>query len=146
MTSLYAYGGLVVVNFQSLRVIGIADLVFQADLIETLHSLEVQVHIVEKLTDIPRVLAEEGVKDIVLLPDKCKDTDAWVISGVLLQLKSRPTFLVYASEVNFASWSGVLDSGGADIITPPFTLDKVKTALQLAIATNPRSGIVENES
>ncbi len=127
-------------DFQTLRIIGLAEIKDQGNLLSALHSLGLQVCLVNKLTEIPRVPAVAGIKDILLLPDKCEDGDVWIIGGILHQLPSPPLFLVYARETDFAHWSGVLDSGGADIITAPFETDKVRAAVELAIATKPQNG------
>ncbi len=120
------------IDLKTIRVITLAELVIQGDLVAVLRSLEVQVHLVEKLTDLPRVPPAEGIRDIILLPGECPDGEAWIINGVLSQYTQRPAFLVYGRKVDFARWSGVLDSGGTDIITPPFESEKIKTALGLA--------------
>ncbi len=54
------------------------------------------------------------------------------MNGFLSQYTSRPPSLVYARQMDFATWSGVLDSGGVDVIPSPYTISKLRTALQLA--------------
>ena len=120
------------VNLKTIRVIALEEVLAQGGLVALLHSLEVQVHLVEKLTDLPRVPPAVGMRDIILLPEDCQDGEAWVINSVLSQYTRRPAFLVYGQKVDFARWSGVLDSGGTDLITSPFTLEKLRTALELA--------------
>ena len=120
------------VDLKTIRVIALAEVVAQGDLVALLRSLEVQVHLVEKLTDLPRVPPAEGMKDIILLPDQCPDGEVWIINGVLSQYIHRPAFLVYGRTVDFARWSGVLDSGGTDIITSPFHIEQLRTALEHA--------------
>ena len=133
------------VEFQTIRIIGLTEIENQSNLLPVLHSLGLQVCLVDKLTEIPRVPAVAGIKDILLLPDKCEEGDAWVLNGILHDFSSRPPFLVYAREMNFAHWSGVLDSGGADMITEPFDLDKIRAAVELAI-TNPQNRTEQGES
>ena len=146
MSVLHDYGEPAMVNFQALRILGLADLTTQETLLTALFKLEVQVHLVEKLTDLPRVPASAGVKDILLRSTKCDNAEAWVMSGVLSPFKSRPTFLVYAQEMSSANWSGVLDSGGTEMITALFSLDKVRAALTLAATTDLPNGVEENEN
>ncbi len=119
-------------NLKMIRVIALAEIVMQGDLVALLHSLEVQVHLVEKLTDLPRVPPAIGVRDIILLPEQCPDGEIWIINSILNQYTHRPAFLVYGQTVDFARWSGVLDSGGTDIITSPFHIEKLKAALESA--------------
>ena len=120
------------IDLKKIRVIALAEILAQGNLVALLHALQVQVHLVEKLTDLPRVPPAEGLRDIILLPDQCPDGEAWIINGVLSQYIHRPAFLVYGRKADFARWSGVLDSGGTDIITSPFNIEKLRTALSLA--------------
>ena len=120
------------VDLKTIRVIALAEIVAQGDLVAVLRSLAVQVYLTEKLTDLPRVPPAPGLKDIILLPGECPDGEAWIINGVLSQYVSRPAFLVYGRTVDFARWSGVLDSGGTDLITFPFDVDTLRTALERA--------------
>ncbi|AXC12013.1 hypothetical protein ACPOL_2700 [Acidisarcina polymorpha] len=39
---------------------------------------------------------------------------------------------MYGRTVDFARWSGVLDSGGTDLITFPFNAETLRTALERA--------------
>ena len=119
-------------NLQKIRVIALAEIVAQGDLVASLHSLEVKVYLTEKLTDLPRVPLAPGFRDIILLPGDCPDGEAWIINGVLSQYLTRPAFLVYGRTVDFARWSGVLDSGGTDLITFPFDVETLRTALERA--------------
>ncbi|WP_114207345.1 hypothetical protein [Acidisarcina polymorpha] len=120
------------VDLKKIRVIALAEIVAQGDLVGLLHSLEVKVYLAEKLTDLPRVPPAPGFRDIILLPAECPDGEAWIINGVLSQYMSRPAFLVYGRTVDFARWSGVLDSGGTDLITFPFNAETLRTALERA--------------
>ncbi len=120
------------VDLKTIRVIALAEIVAKGDLVAVLRSLGVQVYLTEKLTDLPRVPPAPGLKDIILLPGECPDGEAWIINGVLSQYVSRPAFLVYGRTVDFARWSGVLDSGGTDLITFPFDVDTLRTALERA--------------
>ena len=121
------------VDLRNIRVVGLADLAVQGDLVELLLSLHVQVHLVQKLADLPKVAHAEGLRDIVLLPDEWPDGEAWMLKSVLDQYKHPPVFIVYAREVDFARWSGVIDAGGADIITLPLSVDQLRTALQQVV-------------
>ena len=120
------------VNFRTIRVLAPAEILAQGDLVGLLTSLEVQVHLAEKLTDLPRVPPAPGYSDIILLPGDCPNGEAWIINSVLSQYVSRPAFLVYGRTVDFARWSGVLDSGGTDLITFPFDVETLRTALECA--------------
>ena len=120
-------------DLRSIRVVALADLAVRENLPTLLLSLRVQIHLVQRLVDLPRVVQAAGIQDIVFLPDECPDGEAWVLKGILNQYRRPPVFLVYAREVDFARWSGVLDAGGTDIVTLPFSIDELRAALQQAI-------------
>ena len=124
-------------DLRNIRVIALADLAARGDLVELLLSLNVQVHLVQKLADLPRVARADGVQDIVFLPGEYTDGEAWSLNGVLNQYKRPPVFFVYAQEVDFARWSGVLDAGGTDIIALPVSIDKLRAALEQAVDRRP---------
>ncbi len=113
----------------TIRVIALAELAKQEDLAAILDVLKVPMYLVQKLTDLPRVPAAAGLNDVILLPDECPDGELWIINGVLSQYTHRPAFLVYARDVSFARWSGVLDSGGIDMVITPFNVQKLRAAL-----------------
>ncbi len=123
----------------NIRVIALTELETQEHLVALLAPLQVEVHLVEKLTDLPRVPAIEGMRDVVLLPDECPDGEVWVINGILSQYTHQPAFLVYARDVSFARWSGVLDSGGIDVVRIPFEVEALRAALQFAAQKSPPS-------
>ena len=116
----------------NIRVIALTELETQEHLVALLAPLQVRVHLIEKLTDLPRVPAIEGMRDVILLPDECPDGEIWIIHSILSQYTHQPAFLVYARDVSFARWSGVLDAGGFDVVTIPFKIERLRTALQLA--------------
>jgi len=47
-------------------------------------------------------------------------------------LNERPAILVYAREASFQLWSGVLESGGYDIIVEPFSDAEIHNAVRQA--------------
>ncbi len=112
--------------------IALEDLAIQEDLAALLSPLDVHLHLVHKLVELPRVPRAEGLHDVILLPAECPDGEAWIINGILSQYKRPPVFLVYARHVDYARWSGVLDAGGTDMITQPFRAGELKAALQRA--------------
>ena len=119
-------------TLHNIRVIALTELETQEHLVALLAPLQVGVHLVEKLTDLPRVPAVEGMRDVILLPDECPDGEVWIINSILSQYTHQPAFLVYARDVSFARWSGVLDSGGIDVVTVPFEVESLRAALQFA--------------
>ena len=80
---------------------------------------------------------EDGIKEddifqVALLPATLKDTAWWKLWGVLGLLNKRPAMLVYAREATFQLWSGVLESGGYDVIVEPFSDAEIRNAVRRA--------------
>ena len=85
----------------------------------------------------PSGRTEEGIKEddifqVAILPATLTDTAWWKLWGVLGVLNERPAILVYAREASFQLWSGVLESGGYDIIVEPFSDAEIHNAVRQA--------------
>lgn len=85
----------------------------------------------------PSGQTEEGIKEddifqVAILPATLTDTAWWKLWGVLGVLNERPAILVYAREASFQLWSGVLESGGYDIIVEPFSDAEIHNAVRQA--------------
>jgi PleD family two-component response regulator len=77
---------------------------------------------------------EEAINDdevfqVAILPASLSDTAWWNLWGVLGLLSRRPAILVYAREATFQLWSGVLESGGYDVIVEPFSDVEIRSAV-----------------
>lgn len=57
------------------------------------------------------------------------DADWWELWGTLRLLNRRQAILVYAHEATFQLWSGVLESGGDDVIVEPFSDEELQGAV-----------------
>lgn len=82
----------------------------------------------------PSGQTEEGIKEddifqVAILPATLNDTAWWKLWGVLGVLHKRPSILVYAREATFELWSGVLESGGYDVIVEPFSGVEIRNAV-----------------
>jgi PleD family two-component response regulator len=91
---------------------------FRAELLFVGHSSEAEV-----------AIREDDVFQVALLPGSLSDTDWWEMWGVLSLLNRRPAILVYAREATFLLWSGVLESGGYDVIVEPFSDGELQNAV-----------------
>ena len=85
----------------------------------------------------PSGQAEAGIKEddifqVAILPATLTDTAWWKLWGMLGVLNKRPAILVYAREASFQLWSGVLESGGYDVIVEPFTDSEIRNAVRQA--------------
>jgi PleD family two-component response regulator len=66
-------------------------------------------------------LNEDAIFQVAILPAAFSDTAWWNLWSMLGLLNQRPAILVYAREASFQLWSGVLESGGYDVIVEPFS-------------------------
>ncbi len=81
-------------------------------------------------TEVP--IKEDDIFQVALLPATLNDTAWWKLWGVLGVLNKRPAILVYAREASFQLWSGVLESGGYDVIVEPFSDGEICNAVRQA--------------
>jgi hypothetical protein len=77
-------------------------------------------------------IKEDAIFQVAILPATLTDTAWWKLWGVLGVLNKRPAILVYAREASFQLWSGVLESGGYDVIVEPFSDAEIRNAVRKA--------------
>ena len=69
---------------------------------------------------------------VALVPDSLPAQEWWSVWGQLSTMDPRPSILVYALSSDFPMWSGVLETGGYDVITAPFSEAKLHAAITSA--------------
>ena len=69
---------------------------------------------------------------VTLLPDSLPTHEWWSVWGQLTTMDPQPSILVYALSSDFQMWSGVLETGGYDVITAPFSEAKLREAITSA--------------
>jgi hypothetical protein len=70
---------------------------------------------------------------VVLLPaEDVAPHEWWTLWGAVSLLNPRPSILVYALKSDSRIWAGVLAAGGFDVITAPFTEEKISHAIHSA--------------
>jgi hypothetical protein len=74
-------------------------------------------------------IKEDDIFQVAILPATLTDTAWWKLWGVLGVLNKRPAILVYAREATFQLWSGVLESGGYDVVVEPFSDAQIRHAV-----------------
>jgi PleD family two-component response regulator len=72
---------------------------------------------------------DDDIFQVAILPATFSDIAWWNLWGVLGLLNKRPAILVYAREATFQLWSGVLESGGYDLIVEPFSDVEIRSAV-----------------
>ena len=71
----------------------------------------------------------DDIFQVAILPAALADRAWWTLWGVLELLSNRPAILVYAREATFQLWSGVLESGGYDVVVDPFSGEEIRSAV-----------------
>jgi FixJ family two-component response regulator len=69
---------------------------------------------------------------VALVPDSLPTHEWWRVWGHLTTLDPQPSILVYALNSDFPMWSGVLETGGFDVIVAPFSRSKLQEAITMA--------------
>jgi hypothetical protein len=78
-------------------------------------------------------LARETQYSVVLLPADDLPSHHWCsLWGVVSLLNPRPSILVYTLQNDSKIWASVLAAGGYDVITAPFTHEKVGQLIESA--------------
>jgi hypothetical protein len=74
-------------------------------------------------------ISDDDIFQVAILPATLGDTAWWKLWGMLGLLNKRPAILVYAREATFQLWSGVLESGGYDVLVEPFSDVEIRSAV-----------------
>ena len=112
-----------------LRMLAVVPPDRRAGIARQLASLKPALLFLEHLAEAEFVLRGDDVFQVALLPASLSDTDWWELWGVLAVLSPRPVILVYARELTFRLWSGVLELGGYDVIVDPFSDETLQGAV-----------------
>jgi DNA-binding NtrC family response regulator len=112
-----------------LRMLAVVPLDRRAEIARQLAPLKPDLLFLERFSEAQFAIREDGVFQVALLPASLSDTDWWELWGVLALLNPRPAVLVYAREVTFRLWSGVLELGCYDVIVDPFSDETLQGAV-----------------
>jgi DNA-binding NtrC family response regulator len=112
-----------------LRMLAVVPHDRRAEIARQLAPLKPDILFLERFSEAQFAIREDGVFQVALLPASLSDTDWWEFWGVLSVLNSRPAILVYAREVTFQLWSGVLELGCYDVIVDPFSDETLQRAV-----------------
>jgi hypothetical protein len=112
-----------------LRILAVVPLDRRAEIARQLAPLKPDLLFLERLAEAQFASREDDLFQLAPLPVSLSDTDSWEFWGVLALLSPRPAILVYAREVPFLLWSGVLELGGYDVIVDPFSDETLQSAV-----------------
>ncbi len=120
-----------IVNSHSadLRILAVMPPDRRAEIARQLAPLKAELLFVSRSAEAAVAIREDEVFQVALLPASLCDTDWWELWGGLALLIQRPAILVYTSKVTFQLWSGVLDSGGYELIVEPFSDEELQGAV-----------------
>lgn len=116
----------------SLRILLVVPADRRREIARQLHPLNAQLVFANApgLTNEPiDTIDPDDIFQVAILPATLTDTAWWKLWGVLELLNKRPAILVYAREASFQLWSGVLESGGYDVVVEPFSDAEIRSAV-----------------
>jgi DNA-binding response OmpR family regulator len=122
----------VVTPYAHLRILLVVPAERRREITRQLAPLNAELVFAEPSGQTAERIKEDDVFQVAILPASLADTAWWKIWGVLGLLNKRPAILVYAREASFQLWSGVLDSGGYDVIVEPFSDAEIRNAIRRA--------------
>jgi DNA-binding NtrC family response regulator len=120
---------------EALRVFALASAELQRELRRQLAPLGVTPVFIERAAELSFITRDRVSYQVALLPAALPDSDWWQLWGSIALLNPRPALLVSAQSANFQLWSGVLESGGYDVIVAPFTDREIQGAALRAAAS-----------
>jgi PleD family two-component response regulator len=112
-----------------LRILIVVSPERRKEIARQLAPLQAQLVFVNHRGETAQTIHEDDVFQVALLPGTLSDTDWWGLWGVMGLLNRLPAILVYAREATFQLWSGVLESGGYDLLVEPFSDEELQGAV-----------------
>jgi DNA-binding response OmpR family regulator len=94
-----------------------------------LAAVNIDVTFIDRAAELSAVTHTGKLFSVAILPATLPDADLWVMWGELRLLNPRPEILIYARSVNFQIWSGVLEAGGHDVLSEPFSAGELCKAV-----------------
>lgn len=117
-------------NHGIVRILAIVSSDFEGQIQPYLSSPDISAVFVSRAEELGRLVRNGEIYEVALLPEALpKAIDWWTIWGELAHLTRRPAILVYAHSANFHLWAEVLDAGGYDVVSEPFTRETLREAV-----------------
>ena len=112
-----------------LRILLVVPVERRREIARQLHPLNAHLVFQDPSSPTEEATKEDEIFQVAILPATLTDTAWWKLWGSLGLLDQRPAMLVYAREATFQLWSGVLESGGYDVIVEPFSDAEIRNAV-----------------
>jgi hypothetical protein len=119
----------VVTSSTHLRILLVVPAERRREIARQLVPLQARLVFVNSSGHTEEAINEDEVFQVAILPASLSGTAWWNLWGMLALLNKRPAILVYAREASFQLWSGVLESGGFDVIIEPFSDLEIRSAV-----------------
>ena len=100
-----------------------------------LAEVNIDVIFIDKAAELSAATPAGEPFSVAILPAALPDADMWVMWGELRLLNPWPEILIYARSVDFRIWSGVLEAGGHDVLSVPFSAGELRKAVLAAKKT-----------
>ena len=114
----------------NVRILAVASSDFEGQIQRHLCSPDMSAVFVSRAEELGQLVRNGEVYEVALLPAALPEgIDWWTIWGELAHLTRRPAILVYTQSANFHLWAEVLDAGGYDVVTEPFTRETLRDAV-----------------
>jgi DNA-binding NtrC family response regulator len=116
-----------------MRVLAVVTDQMRAELLRQLAPLEMTVVCAGRALEVASILSRESAFQVVILPASLPDGESWALWGEICLIDPRPEVLVYSRSATFQLWTGVLDTGGFDVIVHPFSDLEIQNAVLRAV-------------
>ena len=91
--------------------------------------LGVTAYFADSIGDLNDLEREGNAFQVALVPATLSEITWWELCSTLASFKSKPELLIYSPTASFQLWAGVLDAGGYDVITEPFSSERLRAAI-----------------
>jgi DNA-binding NtrC family response regulator len=120
---------------ETVRLLALVSAEMQRELRRRLAPIMVTPVFIERAAELSHITRDQAYFHVAFVPAALPDADWWALWGSISLMNPRPALLVYAQTANFQLWSGVLESGGYDVIVEPFTDREIQGAVLRAAAS-----------
>jgi DNA-binding NtrC family response regulator len=128
--SLCSCGSVIVVSSSTrLRILVMVPAERRREIARQLHPLDAHLVFANPSGQIDEAIDADDNFQVAILPATLTDTSWWKLWGLIELFNNRPAILVYAREATFQLWSGVLESGGYDVVVEPFSGEEIRSAV-----------------
>lgn len=97
-------------------------------------AVGLDLYFIENASQVRGLVRQGHVFSVAILPATLPEAGIWALWGQIRLLNPRPEILVYAPGADFQTWSGVLEAGGHDVVSEPFSSEELRCSIAKAEA------------